>query len=199
MKQLTKYFEQSNFVQLDGLPILDLMNCLNGLLLGGAIRWSPGNQICLNTIAGSDDPHLGCGSLAYDWDNKKIILDPVTGEELIDVPLRDEPLQEHQFDRLCSVFERTDFATAYYALAARFNIGRVRIMRSRPKTCLSWHVDHTMRIHYPIKTQTGCMMVIENEAMHLPQDTWWLTNTVPYHSAMNASKQDRIHLVAVCL
>jgi hypothetical protein len=72
-------------------------------------------------------------------------------------------------------------------------------MKSKPKTCLSWHVDTTPRIHFPIKTQDGCFMVIDNEVQHLTKNTWWWTNTVAPHTAFNASKEDRIHLVAVVL
>lgn len=199
MKPLTEYFEQSNFARLGHLPVCDLLTPLNDMLRAGTISWSRDNQICLNTIEGNDDPHYGCGSLAYDWGNKQTITDPVTGEERIEVALRTDPLHEHQFVRLCSVFEGTVFSEIYRELSSQFHVGRVRIMRSVPKTCLSWHVDHNIRIHYPIKTQPGCIMVIEDEAKHLPPNTWWITNTFPHHTAMNASKQDRIHLVAVCL
>jgi hypothetical protein len=72
-------------------------------------------------------------------------------------------------------------------------------MKSLPKTCLSWHVDDTKRIHYPIKTQEGCFMIIEEEIKHLPQHTWWLTNTLVKHTAMNASLEDRVHLVVTLL
>jgi hypothetical protein len=39
-------------------------------------------------------------------------------------------------------------------------------------------------------------MIIEDEVKHLPANTWWLTNTLVKHTALNASMEDRIHLVA---
>ena len=72
-------------------------------------------------------------------------------------------------------------------------------MRSGSKSCLSWHIDSEIRIHYPIKTQEGCLMIIEEEAKHLTQNQWWWTNTVIPHTAMNASKEDRVHLVVSIL
>ncbi len=72
-------------------------------------------------------------------------------------------------------------------------------MRSKPKTCLSWHCDTSKRIHLPIRTQPGCMMVIQDEVLHLEQGQWYMTNTIPEHTAFNASKADRIHLIAVIL
>jgi hypothetical protein len=61
-------------------------------------------------------------------------------------------------------------------------------MKSEPKTCLSWHVDFSTRIHYPMKTQEGCFMVIADEVCHLTENTWWWTDTVLPHTAFNASK-----------
>jgi hypothetical protein len=41
-------------------------------------------------------------------------------------------------------------------------------------------------------------MVIEDEVLHMPENTWWLTQTEHYkHTAFNASTTNRIHLVAV--
>jgi hypothetical protein len=42
-------------------------------------------------------------------------------------------------------------------------------------------------------------MVIEDEVKFLPENTWWKTNTLKPHTAFNASKENRIHLVAVLL
>ena len=151
------------------------------------------NQICLNTIPGSDDPTLGTSSLVYDWDRAT----EVNGK--LDVPLRDNPLEESDFTELCSQFRNTVWETIYRELESRYHIGRVRLMRSKPKTCLSWHCDTSKRIHLPIRTQPGCMMVIQDEVLHLEQGQWYMTNTMPEHTAFNASKEDRIHLVAVVL
>ena len=72
-------------------------------------------------------------------------------------------------------------------------------MNSLPKTCLSWHEDQTPRLHYPIKTQSGCFMVIENESKHLKQNQWYWTNTTVPHTAFNGSKQPRLHLIVTVL
>ena len=60
-------------------------------------------------------------------------------------------------------------------------------------------MDSTPRVHYAIKTQEGAFMVIEDEVMHMPQSTWWWTNTLVNHTAFNASMADRIHLVATII
>jgi len=185
----------SYFHQIHGLPEKDLLTPLNQMLVDDEIKWSGDNQICINTIEESDDFLLGCGSLHYDWDNAEILVDESTGSEKIHVPEYETPMQESDFTKLCSVFQGTVFEEVYNELKKHYQVGRVRLMKSFPKTCLSWHVDNTPRIHYPVKTQEGCLMIIEDEVKYMPVNTWWKTDTLYKHTAINASKQDRIHLV----
>ena len=42
-------------------------------------------------------------------------------------------------------------------------------------------------------------MIIEDEVLHLKQNQWYWTNTLPKHTALNASREDRLHLVVVVL
>lgn len=189
----------SNFQQLKDFPVYDLFSELNDLIEKNIISWNIDNQICLNsTINAPDDYHFGTGSLTHNWNDKKIIKDKL-GNEKIQVDEFVQKLNEEDFSVLCSAFKNTKFEIVYNELKHNYNIGRVRLMKSKPKTCLSWHTDSNLRIHYPIKTQDGCFMIINDEIKHLPQFTWWLTNTIPFHTAINASKEDRIHLVAVVL
>lgn len=191
------------FIKLTNLPVYDLYEEFKRLIDCGKIEWytTPrGNtiidQMCLNSIKGKEDNiHYGRGSLVFDWDNSYYSRDG----KLI-APLRDQKLKENDFTELCNQFKGTLFEEVYNALTTQYNVGRVRIMNSQPKTCLTWHQDNTNRIHYPIKTQAGCLMVIENEVMHLEKNTWYLTETKQiYHTALNSSVEDRIHLVAVVL
>lgn len=189
----------SNFQKLNNLPIFDLNAELNSLLKNGDISWNSDNQICLNSIPEDPDNfHLGTGSLTHDWNNKKVTIDD-TGIEKIEINEFTKKYNEEDFSVLCSAFKNTNFELVYNSLKKQYKIGRIRLMKSKPKTCLSWHTDSNIRIHYPIKTQVGCFMIIEDEVKHLTNNTWWLTNTFPLHTAINASKEDRIHLVAVVL
>lgn len=186
-----------NFVELNDLPKLELQASLDNLLNSQVVSWHKLNhQICLNTVPGEENNYsLGCGSLVWDWDNAREI-ENEDGSKTLDVPRFDVEKQETDFTVLCNQFAGTSFETAYRALESKYHLGRVRIMRSNPKTCLTWHVDRHPRVHYPIKTQEGCIMVIEDRAQHLPQDTWWFTNTLEKHTAFNGSGEIRIHLVA---
>lgn len=186
----------SNFTQLTDLPIHDLYSELKKILLTKTISWEKGNQICLNHVEeNSTDVYLGVGSLTHDWDKSYNVVSD-TGEVKTIVPEREKKLHGYDFKYLCKQFQNTLFEEVYFALDNKYQLGRVRLMKSESKTCLSWHVDATPRVHYPIKTQQGCFMIIEDEVMHLPKNTWWYTNTLPYHTAFNASLESRIHLVA---
>lgn len=187
-----KYFSQ---LQLPAYPAL--ISDLTKLLDNSIVNWGPNKQICLNSIVGkSTDIALGTSSLDYDWDNASTVIEH--GISRIIVPKKEVPLKDSDFTVLCDQFKNTEFENVYNMLNSNFKIGRVRLIKSEPKTCMSWHIDHSQRIHYPLCTQEGCLMVIKDEVMHLPQDTWWMTNTVELHTAFNSSKSSRIHLV-VCL
>ena len=43
-------------------------------------------------------------------------------------------------------------------------------IRDRPRSTLSWHRDPEPRLHIPLITNPGCLMVIDNVAKHMPAD-----------------------------
>jgi len=181
------------FQQLDH-PTYDLYPVLCELLSTGAVSWA-GNQMCINSV--DNDPanfNLGTGSLEWDWDNQY-----KDENDVLQTPRRAVVYTEADFTTLSPQFNNTAFASVFELLASTYRVGRVRIMRSVPKTCLSWHMDSTPRIHYVIKTQPGAFMVIEDTSKYLPTQTWWLTDTTLKHTAFNGSYEDRIHLVATIL
>lgn len=182
------------FEKLNTLPIYDLLSEFNKLLDDKKIWWHQNNndQICINTVPQHEnDIHLGRGSLYYDWDNNY-----KDDNGKIHVPKRTTVYEEKDFTILCNQFKNTVFENVYNKLVENYNIGRVRIMNIKPKSCLTWHQDNFPRIHFPMKTQEGCFMVIEDEVLHLQKNTWYFTDTTKKHTAFNASKEERLHLVA---
>jgi hypothetical protein len=185
-----------NFTKINDLPIIDLEDTLDDLLERRVLSWTNDLQICINcTKKNSSDYTEGSGSLVYDWKNQTKTINNKGHEEIL-VPKIQNPKQETDFQYICDVFKGTKFEIIYNTLKQNYNVGRVRLMKSRPKTCLSWHTDYHTRIHFPIKTQKGCFMVIEDEVCHLSKGHWWMSNTTTWHTAVNASKKERIHLVA---
>lgn len=73
---------------------------------------------------------------------------------------------------------------------------RTRIM-IRSKSVYSWHADYGPRIHIPVTTNPETnFMVIEDEVIRMPADgrVVWV-DTTRYHTFVNTSKEDRIHIV----
>ena len=116
------------------------------------------------------------------------------------VVCRDIDIEEHKYTELVSEFKNTYFEEVYETLKSRFKLGRIRLLLKEPRSTLSWHKDPEPRLHIPIITNKGCMMVIENVAKHLPADgSVTITNNTKFHNFFNGGEQNRIHLVACVL
>ena len=113
---------------------------------------------------------------------------------------RDVKIDESAYSEFIKDYENTYFKEVYDVLSSKYKLGRVRILLKQPRSTLSWHRDPEPRLHIPIITNPGCLMVIDNVAQHMPADgSVWITNNVKYHNAFNGGEQDRIHLVACVL
>ena len=130
---------------------------------------------------------FGCGSL-YDYDRNKWIA------------------QEKDFDTIIDQFANTYLTdtindVALYA-KEKYNleIGRSRLMMLRPKSCLTMHTDigATMRFHIPIITNPDCMFIHNRQVSTMPTvgQLYTFDSSVP-HTALNASREHRVHLVIV--
>ena len=112
---------------------------------------------------------------------------------------RAKRIDETKYTEFIKDLKDTYFKEVYDILSKKFKLGRVRILLKEPRSTLSWHRDPEPRLHIPIITNPGCIMVIEEVAKHLPADGFaWLTNNTKYHNFFNGGEEDRIHLVA-CL
>ena len=112
---------------------------------------------------------------------------------------RAKRIDETKYTEFVKDLEDTYFKEVYDILSKKFKLGRVRVLLKEPRSTLSWHRDPEPRLHIPIITNPGCIMVIEEVAKHLPADGFaWLTNNTKYHNFFNGGEEDRVHLVA-CL
>ena len=113
---------------------------------------------------------------------------------------RDIDIDESKYTELVPEFEDTYFKEVYETLRSKFKLGRVRLLLKEPRSTLSWHKDPEPRLHIPIVTNKGCMMVIENVAKHMPADgSVTITNNTKFHNFFNGGEQARVHLVACVL
>ena len=146
--------------------------------------------ISLNQIPGDPDSIKGENVKGIYWTKPDS-----SGKEAV----RAKQINETKYTEFVKDLEDTYFKEVYDILSKKFKLGRVRILLKEPRSTLSWHRDPEPRLHIPIITNPGCIMVIEEIAKHLPADgSVWVTNNMKYHNFFNGGEEDRIHLVA-CL
>ena len=147
--------------------------------------------ICLNQVPGDPASTKGNNARGVFWTKPD-----ESGKEVS----RDKAIDENLYTEFVKDFEHTYFKEVYEKLSSKFKLGRVRILLKKPRTTLSWHRDPEPRLHIPIITNPGSIMVIDNVAKHLPADgSVWITNNTKYHNAFNGGEENRIHLVACVL
>ena len=147
--------------------------------------------ICVNRIPGKPESIQGHKTRGLYWTKPD-----KSGEEVV----RDVDINESAYTELVPEFKDTYFEEVYKTLSKKFKLGRTRILLKEPRSTLSWHRDPEPRLHIPITTNPGCLMVIDNIAKHMPADgSVWITNNTKYHNAFNGGEEDRVHLVACVL
>ena len=147
--------------------------------------------ISLTQIPGNPESIIGSNARGIYWTKPD-----KTGKEVS----RDVNIKEEDYSEFIKEYENTYFKEVYDKLSSKYKLGRVRILLKQPRSTLSWHRDPEPRLHIPIITNPGCIMVIDKVAQHMPADgSVWITNNTKYHNAFNGGEEDRIHLVACVL
>lgn len=131
------------------------------------------------------DPEDMCGRFWLRADDRYV-------EEPMDVDV-----DESTYTELMPEAEDTYFAEVHARLSELVPIGRMRVLSKSTYNANSWHRDPEPRIHVPIVTNPGSLMIINHHATHLPADgSAYFTDTRGYHTAINGGLAPRIHLVA---
>ena len=147
--------------------------------------------ISLTQIPGDPDSIKGHKARGIFWTKPN-----GSGKEVV----RDEMINEEAYSEFIDEYKETYFKEVFDALSSKYKLGRVRILLKEPRSTLSWHRDPEPRLHIPIITNPGSIMVIDNVAKHLPADgSVWITNNTKYYNAFNGGEENRIHLVACVL
>ena len=146
---------------------------------------------CREGIKGEKQLLYSCGSLIYDWDDYF----PEKDYENSGPKVRDVILQEEQFDLLCDLWKDTYIGEVVNALNEKYGVLRGRFMMLGMKTCLTYHKDKTPRLHIPLVTHDDCFMVIDDKVCRIPYGGVYKVDTTKVHTAINASKILRTHLV----
>lgn len=125
-----------------------------------------GTQVCLQGLENNLDPFYGIGSAEKLAHEEKEFC-----YNIFDMPYTNSILDKH-------------------------NMVRTRIMRQKKKTCYSYHIDYTKRIHIPVYTNEDCFLILDDNLHRLPADgSVYLVDTTIKHTAVNASFEERTHIV----
>ncbi len=113
---------------------------------------------------------------------------------------RENKIDESKYTEFVDEFKNTYFKEVYDQLTKKYRLGRMRLLLKEPRSTLSWHRDPEPRLHIPIYTNPGAIMVVDHVAKHMPADgSVWITNNTKYHNAFNGGEENRVHLVACVL
>ena len=147
--------------------------------------------ISLTQIPGDPDSIKGNKARGVFWTKPN-----QSGKEVV----RDEMIDEAAYSEFIDDYKNTYFKEVFEVLSTKYKLGRVRILLKEPRSTLSWHRDPEPRLHIPIYTNPGSIMVIDKTAHHMPADgSVWVTNNLKYHNAFNGGEENRVHLVACVL
>ncbi len=147
--------------------------------------------ISLNQIPGKPESITGNNIRGVFWTKPDS-----TGKEVV----RDSKIDESKYTEFLDEYKNTYFKEVYDKLSKKYKLGRVRLLLKEPRSTLSWHRDPEPRLHIPIYTNPGAIMVIDHIAKHMPADgSVWITNNRKYHNAFNGGEENRVHLVACVL
>lgn len=103
------------------------------------------------------------------------------------------PIKMKEFDFIYPIFN----VKYINELMKEMKLYRTRIMRMKPFTCYSLHKDFSLRLHIPLITNEKCFLVVDNKVIRYPADgNYYILDARKEHTAVNASQEERIHLIA---
>lgn len=139
-------------------------------------------------------------SIPVEWDSQ-LSVKSRTGNDFFDGigSINDyKNVHETDFDKINEFFLNTDIERILNELKQDgYDHGRVRLMKMKPKSVYSYHMDCEPRLHFALQTNPNAMMIVDDNVIRIPSDGfgYWV-DTTKYHTALNASKDEiRIHLV----
>ena len=124
------------------------------------------SQIALQGVEGNRDPYYGIGRLS-------------------EVSHREAEFIVPNFN-----MEYTN------SVLKKLGMHRSRVMTMCKTSCYSYHQDSTQRIHIPLITNDKCFFVIDDIIHRYPADgNYYIADTTKLHTFVNASWEDRVHIV----
>lgn len=74
--------------------------------------------------------------------------------------------------------------------------GRVRLLLMMPQTCYTFHFDlDDSRVHIPLWTHSNALFYVKGKMWHMSLGHAYLMNVAYLHTALNAGRENRLHIV----
>lgn len=129
-------------------------------------------------------------SLYYDWSK----WDKESGTAPPKLP-EHKRLQQNQFTETCNLFKGTIIEDVNEIVKDTYGGMRGRILSLPPKYSMTYHYDESPRFHIPIKVNEKTFMVLDKSCYWFEVGNSYYVDTRNWHTAVNASLDNRIHLV----
>ena len=124
-------------------------------------------QISLQGINATDDPFIGIG--------------------------KTNQLKYKETEFVVPLFPELTYINS---ILKNLNMYRTRVMKMASRTCYTYHKDYSQRIHIPLITNEKCLFILDDKVIRLPADgNYYHLDTTKMHTAVNASFEERIHIV----
>ena len=106
---------------------------------------------------------------------------------------------ESEFDTIHPLLAGTYTEEVLKQVMAKYpNVGRVRWLMLKPKTCYSMHMDPDWyRLHIPVKTNPKSFFIVDEQYFTMPEvGKMYAIHPQPNHTAVNANlHEERLHIV----
>jgi hypothetical protein len=74
--------------------------------------------------------------------------------------------------------------------------GRVRLLLMSPQTCYTFHSDpDAYRVHIPLWTHPNALFFVQGKMWHMELGYAYLMQVLHLHTAINAGRENRLHIV----
>lgn len=114
---------------------------------------------------------------------------------------------QHEYDRWCDfLYDYPELRKLVVDVTLFINnsglsVGRVRLLKLTGKSNLTYHIDaeSSIRYHIPLVTNGDIFFVIDDQVERMPTvGMLYSLDVQKRHTVVNASRQDRVHLVFDC-
>lgn len=127
-------------------------------------------------------------------------------DSLWDYKLNKYVVDQSQFNRLIPQLNNNYLTNIIdqinnFAIESQLSVGRIRINTLKQKSCLTYHSDNDSRcrLHIPVITNDKVFFIVSRVAgQMLEAGRMYMLDVTKPHTAINASRFPRIHLVADC-